>query len=148
VFKDIGEACLEQVMAGFNCTVIAYGQTGSGKSYTMMGTGDVFDGDIPEEDHGIIPRLCSRLFNRLEEEGRNSSNWVQRQQSPVIGEEEEEEEKRRGHLGGVKFTVEASYAEIYNETVRDLFNPKSGGGGSRISSNLGWGGKSNGFTRW
>lgn len=61
--------------------------SGSGKSYTMMGSGD---------QPGLIPRLCSALFERTKEEQR-------------------EEES---------FTVEVSYMEIYNEKVRDLLDPK------------------------
>lgn len=60
---------------------------GSGKSYTMMGSGD---------QPGLIPRLCSALFERTQTEQR-------------------EEES---------FTVEVSYMEIYNEKVRDLLDPK------------------------
>jgi len=28
---------LEEVLAGYNCTVFAYGQTGTGKTFTMEG---------------------------------------------------------------------------------------------------------------
>lgn len=60
---------------------------GSGKSYTMMGTAD---------EPGLIPRLCSSLFERAQQE-------------------ESEEQS---------FKVEVSYMEIYNEKVRDLLDPK------------------------
>lgn len=61
--------------------------SGSGKSYTMMGSVD---------QPGLIPRLCSALFERMQKEQR-------------------EEEVS---------TVEVSYMEIYNEKVRDLLDPK------------------------
>lgn len=61
--------------------------SGSGKSYTMMGSVD---------QPGLIPRLCSSLFER------------------TIQHQREEE----------SFTVEVSYMEIYNEKVRDLLDPK------------------------
>lgn len=61
--------------------------SGSGKSYTMMGSAD---------QPGLIPRLCSSLFDR------------------TIQHQREEE----------SFTVEVSYMEIYNEKVRDLLDPK------------------------
>lgn len=60
---------------------------GSGKSYTMMGSGD---------QPGLIPRLCSALFERTQNEQQEEEN----------------------------FTVEVSYMEIYNEKVRDLLDPK------------------------
>lgn len=63
---------------------------GSGKSYTMMGS---------SEQPGLIPRLCSSLFDRTLLEQRE----------------------------GESFTVEVSFMEIYNEKVRDLLDPKGWG---------------------
>ncbi|XP_036279417.1 kinesin-like protein KIF13B isoform X2 [Pipistrellus kuhlii] len=87
VFKCLGESILQNAFDGYNACVFAYGQTGSGKSYTMMGTAD---------QPGLIPRLCSGLFERTQKE-------------------ENEEQS---------FKVEVSYMEIYNEKVRDLLDPK------------------------
>ncbi|XP_044059645.1 kinesin-like protein KIF13B isoform X6 [Siniperca chuatsi] len=89
VFQCLGESLLRNAFQGYNACIFAYGQTGSGKSYTMMGSGD---------QPGLIPRLCSALFERTQNEQR-------------------EEES---------FTVEVSYMEIYNEKVRDLLDPKGG----------------------
>ncbi|KAM6950499.1 kinesin-like protein KIF13B isoform 2-T2 [Lycodopsis pacificus] len=89
VFQCLGESLLHNAFQGYNACIFAYGQTGSGKSYTMMGSGD---------QPGLIPRLCSALFDRTQKEQR-------------------EEEC---------FTVEVSYMEIYNEKVRDLLDPKGG----------------------
>uniref|UniRef100_A0A674PP15 Kinesin family member 13B n=1 Tax=Takifugu rubripes TaxID=31033 RepID=A0A674PP15_TAKRU len=89
VFQCLGESLLHNAFQGYNACIFAYGQTGSGKSYTMMGSGD---------QPGLIPRLCSALFDRTQKEQR-------------------EEES---------FTVEVSYMEIYNEKVRDLLDPKGG----------------------
>uniref|UniRef100_A0A673BU48 Kinesin family member 13Ba n=1 Tax=Sphaeramia orbicularis TaxID=375764 RepID=A0A673BU48_9TELE len=89
VFQCLGESLLNNAFLGYNACIFAYGQTGSGKSYTMMGSGD---------QPGLIPRLCSALFDRTQKEQR-------------------EEES---------FTVEVSYMEIYNEKVRDLLDPKGG----------------------
>ncbi|XP_075875760.1 kinesin-like protein KIF13B isoform X3 [Nelusetta ayraudi] len=89
VFQCLGESLLHNAFQGYNACIFAYGQTGSGKSYTMMGSGD---------QPGLIPRLCSALFERMQKEQR-------------------EEEVS---------TVEVSYMEIYNEKVRDLLDPKGG----------------------
>ncbi|XP_076596816.1 kinesin-like protein KIF13B isoform X3 [Chaetodon auriga] len=89
VFQCLGESLLQNAFQGYNACIFAYGQTGSGKSYTMMGSVD---------QPGLIPRLCSALFERTQKEQR-------------------EEES---------FTVEVSYMEIYNEKVRDLLDPKGG----------------------
>ncbi|KAG5265366.1 hypothetical protein AALO_G00241610 [Alosa alosa] len=87
VFQCLGESLLDNAFQGYNACIFAYGQTGSGKSYTMMGSVD---------QPGLIPRLCSTLFER------------------TLKEQREEE----------SFTVEVSYMEIYNEKVRDLLDPK------------------------
>ena len=42
---------------GFHCSLFTYGQTGSGKTYTITG---------PQDDPGIVPRLVTDLFERLE----------------------------------------------------------------------------------
>ncbi|KAM9435213.1 kinesin-like protein KIF13B isoform 2-T3 [Clarias gariepinus] len=87
VFQCLGGNLLNNAFQGYNACIFAYGQTGSGKSYTMMGSA---------EQPGLIPRLCSSLFER------------------TILEQRE----------GESFTVEVSYMEIYNEKVRDLLDPK------------------------
>ncbi|XP_052009567.1 kinesin-like protein KIF13B isoform X2 [Xyrauchen texanus] len=87
VFQCLGESLLHNAFQGYNACIFAYGQTGSGKSYTMMGSVD---------QPGLIPRLCSSLFER------------------TIQHQREEE----------SFTIEVSYMEIYNEKVRDLLDPK------------------------
>ncbi|KAI1897822.1 hypothetical protein AGOR_G00087220 [Albula goreensis] len=87
VFQCLGESLLHNAFQGYNACIFAYGQTGSGKSYTMMGSVD---------QPGLIPRLCSSLFER------------------TLQHQREEE----------SFTVEVSYMEIYNEKVRDLLDPK------------------------
>ncbi|XP_043551300.1 kinesin-like protein KIF13B isoform X2 [Chiloscyllium plagiosum] len=87
VFKCLGENLLQNAFQGYNACIFAYGQTGSGKSYTMMGSKD---------KPGLIPRLCSKLFERALQEANEEQT----------------------------FTVEVSYMEIYNEKVRDLLDPK------------------------
>ncbi|MED6266153.1 Kinesin-like protein kif13b, partial [Characodon lateralis] len=87
VFQCLGENLLDNAFMGYNACIFAYGQTGSGKSYTMMGSA---------EQPGLIPRLCSSLFNRTVQEVQE----------------------------GETFTVEVCYMEIYNEKVRDLLDPK------------------------
>ncbi|XP_072263330.1 kinesin-like protein KIF13B [Pyxicephalus adspersus] len=87
VFQCLGENILQNAFEGYNACIFAYGQTGSGKSYTMMGTAD---------QPGLIPRLCSTLFERTQKEETDE----------------------------LSFKVEVSYMEIYNEKVRDLLDPK------------------------
>lgn len=51
---------VDDLLNGYNGTVLAYGQTGSGKSYTMLGTA-IND----PEGRGIIPRISLDIFNRI-----------------------------------------------------------------------------------
>ncbi|XP_034243947.1 kinesin-like protein unc-104 isoform X6 [Thrips palmi] len=92
VYNDIGEEMLEHAFEGYNVCIFAYGQTGAGKSFTMMGKQE-------EGQEGIIPQICSDLFNRITD---TTSELLH-------------------------YSVEVSYMEIYCERVRDLLNPKNKG---------------------
>lgn len=37
VYQSVVAPLIEEVLAGYNCTVFAYGQTGTGKTHTMIG---------------------------------------------------------------------------------------------------------------
>lgn len=71
IFDEVVAPILDEVLAGFNCTIFAYGQTGTGKTYTM--TGDISN-TLPLPDAaGIIPRVLYSLFSKLDtEESENS----------------------------------------------------------------------------
>jgi kinesin family protein C1 len=104
VFAEIADL-VQSSLDGYRVCIFAYGQTGSGKTYTMEGPslkdhiGDAKsdDGDGEEgEEGGMIPRAARQLFDtahRLATERK----W--------------------------SFAFEASYLEIYNETIRDLLQP-------------------------
>uniref|UniRef100_A0A914I7I8 Kinesin motor domain-containing protein n=1 Tax=Globodera rostochiensis TaxID=31243 RepID=A0A914I7I8_GLORO len=92
MFETVGTELVDNSFLGLNSCIFAYGQTGSGKSYTMMGTPD---------EPGIIPRLCTELFERLARETSND--------------------------GTRKFKLEMSFYEVYNERIRDLLGPPSKG---------------------
>ncbi|KAI0407730.1 kinesin heavy chain [Xylaria palmicola] len=89
--NDLGKPLLDNAFQGYNNCIFAYGQTGSGKSYSMMGYG---------KEHGIIPKICQDMFERI--------NHLQQDKN-------------------TRCTVEVSYLEIYNERVRDLLNPSTKG---------------------
>lgn len=89
---DLGKPLLDNAFTGYNNCIFAYGQTGSGKSYSMMGYG---------KEHGIIPKICQDMFERIKEAQATD---------PAL-----------------RFTVEVSYLEIYNERVKDLLNPGTKG---------------------
>ena len=92
VFDRVGVPLIESAWEGFNVSLFAYGQTGSGKTHTMVGFGD---------DRGVIPRICTSLFNRIAEESGGSND---------------------GGSATMRLRVEASMLEIYNEKIRDLLS--------------------------
>lgn len=65
IFDDVVAPILNEMLAGYNCTIFAYGQTGTGKTYTM--SGDMTDTlGLLSDAAGIIPRVLYALFQKLE----------------------------------------------------------------------------------
>lgn len=60
VFEYSLRQTVDDLMKGYNGTVLAYGQTGSGKSYTMMGSS--IDDSIYR---GAIPRIVDMIFEMI-----------------------------------------------------------------------------------
>ncbi|WWD19337.1 hypothetical protein CI109_103796 [Kwoniella shandongensis] len=90
IFNEVAEGMLDEVLAGYNCTIFAYGQTGTGKTYTMQGDLELTNLNAPKSTAGIVPRVLHRLFSLLE----SSQN--------------------------TEYSVKCSYIELYNEELRDL----------------------------
>ncbi|KAL5349013.1 Kinesin-related motor protein [Pseudogymnoascus australis] len=72
IYDDVVTPILDEMIAGFNCTIFAYGQTGTGKTYTMSGDMDDTLGMLSDAA-GIIPRALYALFNKLEIDDAESS---------------------------------------------------------------------------
>lgn len=77
-----------------------YGQTGSGKTYTMFGPPTEGPTICPKEQQGVLPLL----FRQLLEEAKAC-------------------DQLEGEEGFV--SIETSCFEIYNEKMRDLYNPNN-----------------------
>ncbi|XP_059045924.1 kinesin-like protein Klp61F [Achroia grisella] len=92
IYQDVVSPLIEEVLAGYNCTVFAYGQTGTGKTHTMVGesTGDETNWQS-DPLAGIIPRALSQLFDEL-------------------------------RISNTEYTVRVSYLELYNEELFDLLS--------------------------
>jgi len=61
VYNTVGNAMVQDVLKGYNGTILAYGPTGSGKTYTMFGE-DVYDQGLC----GVIPRAAADIFKSWE----------------------------------------------------------------------------------
>ncbi|CAD5115509.1 DgyrCDS4476 [Dimorphilus gyrociliatus] len=90
IFNELGSKLLDSAIQGYNGSLFAYGQTGSGKSYSVMGD---------HKNRGIVPRICSELFRRLD----------------------------RKNEKGVQNEITISMLEIYNEKIRDLLESRTRG---------------------
>lgn len=67
VYQSVVGPLIDEVLQGFNCTVLAYGQTGTGKTYTMEGERSNHELSWEEDPKcGMIPRAISQLFDSLE----------------------------------------------------------------------------------
>ncbi|CAG8466016.1 4779_t:CDS:2 [Scutellospora calospora] len=67
IFDTIVIPILQEVKAGYNCTLFAYGQTSTGKTFTMEGKLDLSNGTM-SPDAGVIPRSLYYIFDTLEAE--------------------------------------------------------------------------------
>ncbi|KAL2644756.1 hypothetical protein R1flu_012343 [Riccia fluitans] len=56
VFDQCAKSVVEDILGGYNGTILTYGQTGSGKTYTMTGDTKAY------AHRGIIPRAVERIF--------------------------------------------------------------------------------------
>ncbi|OAE28508.1 hypothetical protein AXG93_1736s1040 [Marchantia polymorpha subsp. ruderalis] len=56
VFEQCARQVVEDVLGGYNGTILTYGQTGSGKTFTMTGDTKAY------AHRGIVPRAVERIF--------------------------------------------------------------------------------------
>ncbi|XP_076749594.1 kinesin-like protein Klp61F [Xylocopa sonorina] len=98
IYNTVVGSLMEQILSGYNCTILAYGQTGTGKTFTMEGinTGSNLYWQS-DSSAGIIPRSLSHLFDKLQ-----------------LSEVQE-------------YTVRVSFLEIYNEELFDLLSVNDDG---------------------
>lgn len=95
MYDAVARAVVDDVLNGFNGTVLAYGQTGSGKTYTVFGPEETVErsGDPNYfERCGVIPRAIDHIFERIDSLKEST-----------------------------EFRVSLSCLEIYMEFVMDLF---------------------------
>lgn len=59
VYQSCGREIVDNVMAGYNGTILAYGQTGAGKTFTMLG------GTKNYQHRGLIPRSLAQIYQTI-----------------------------------------------------------------------------------
>eukprot|EP00835_Amoeboradix_gromovi_P005289 NODE_484_length_7802_cov_0.227184.p1 type:complete len:765 gc:universal NODE_484_length_7802_cov_0.227184:5265-2971(-) len=90
VFQQV-QPLIDQVLQGFNATILAYGQTSTGKTHTILGETQLDHARL-HANAGIIPRAIHYIFDLLE--------------------------NKKGEI--LDFSIRISYLELYNEDLRDL----------------------------
>ncbi|EFJ28839.1 hypothetical protein SELMODRAFT_92509, partial [Selaginella moellendorffii] len=79
VYNVSAQAVIQDVLDGYNGTIMAYGQTGAGKTYTLSDM--VFDDVGSFHSTGIIPRSAADIYIRAERdkdhEYRISMSYIQ-----------------------------------------------------------------------
>lgn len=88
---------LESALDGFPVTIFAYGQTGAGKSFTIFGKEDGMTEKkfTAQPSDGILPRAAVELMRIVD--------------------------SRRHEM---EYTLRVTCVEIYNEQVKDVFDPR------------------------
>lgn len=117
-YETIGEPILNDILNGYNSTLMAYGQTGSGKTFTVFGSRNSIDtigktGPLVEE-MGVVPRIIENLFDFIQQNPKNA-----------------------------QFRITTSFLQIYMEQITDLLAPMPfGETRGTVSSRGGTGSKS------
>ena len=127
VWDRLGAYIVDDVLQGYNASLLCFGPSGSGKTYTMFGStppdGSMLCKSSKEplnRDAGLLPRFCRGLFAGIAQRKEESKNDYS-ENNDGREEGEEGEETRRG--GAVEYLVEFSAYEIRSEAVYDLLNP-------------------------
>ena len=113
VFNTIGLQLLNDIMNGYNTSLLCIGPQGSGKTHTLFGPNCPDGTSIlpPERDTGLIPRFISSLFDRIDK--LENPTTIRRKKSDTSNVPD----IKMQHL------IEISCYEIRNEQVYDLLNP-------------------------
>ncbi|KAI9376454.1 P-loop containing nucleoside triphosphate hydrolase protein [Aspergillus egyptiacus] len=130
VYEDVVLPIVNEMLAGYNCTIFAYGQTGTGKTYTM--SGDMTDTlGILSDNAGIIPRVLYSLFGKLEEtESTVKCSFIElynEELRDLLSAEENpklkiyENEQKKGHSGSTMVQgMEETYIDSASSGIKLL----------------------------
>ena len=104
-FELVGKNIVNEVIEGYNGTIMAYGQTGSGKTFTVFGSKPAIDsyGFENHPEGGIVPRSLHHIFNYI-----------------------------RDNIDNAQFQVTVSFIQIYMEIITDLLSPQKSKTGLQI----------------
>lgn len=64
VYEDVGRRVVQDVLSGYNGTILAYGPTGSGKTFCMFGPPQ---GRSPRDLEGLVPRAVEQVLQHVQQ---------------------------------------------------------------------------------
>ena len=101
--ERVGKVGVQQLLEGYNSTILTYGQTGSGTTFSMYGDEGScwrdWDSEALPSDHGLVPRVVAALMDEI-----------------VV---------RHARNSEVRYAITCSFLELYNERIKDLFDPST-----------------------
>jgi Kinesin motor domain len=100
VHAEAGKAVVTNCFQGYNSCIFAYGQTGSGKTHTMLG--ELAANHSLGSQSGLMPRIFDHLLREMHRRSAESEAGAT-----------------------IKFELDLSMLEIYNETIMDLLRPEA-----------------------
>eukprot|EP00435_Cladocopium_sp_Y103_P044291 s825_g12.t1 len=64
VYEEVGRPVVQDVLSGYNGTILAYGPTGSGKTFCMFGP----HGHKPPPSAGLVPRAVQQVLDFVDQQ--------------------------------------------------------------------------------
>lgn len=136
VYNAVVSPLLDEVLAGYNCTVFAYGQTGTGKTFTMEGcsndpalhwqsVNNQFFKILPSSRHKTQTREAQKSTFILLYKFPKSNFFfsLQDTQAGIIPRSLSHLFDELLTLGAQEYSVRVSFLELYNEELFDLLSP-------------------------
>ena len=120
-FQSSGvRALIQRACEGYVGSVVAYGQTGAGKTYSLFGPPEslsqLVEDELSDEAQELLPLACHGLVDEARRAKTAKQGLLPRALQFLF-----RTLKAMNYQGSLK----ASFMEIYNETVYDLFNPQA-----------------------
>ncbi|CAK9061543.1 unnamed protein product [Durusdinium trenchii] len=122
LFRRSGvRALVHRACEGFTCSIFAYGQTGAGKTYSLFGPPEslshLVDDELAEEAKQQLPIACHRLIDEARRAKSGKQGLLPRALQFLF--------RVLKDLDLESCEIHATFMEIYNETIFDLFEPSA-----------------------
>ncbi|CAJ1389366.1 unnamed protein product [Effrenium voratum] len=114
-------ALVHRACEGFTCSIFAYGQTGAGKTYSLFGPSEsltqLVDDEVSPAAQARLPKACYVLVDEARRAKAGKQGLLPRALQFLF--------RTLEHMGLGSLRPRATFMEIYNEAIYDLFNPSN-----------------------